>query len=321
MRDVDVALPEAPPQLVLVARPETVLGEGIDELHAPPGGGEVDLLALERHLRRAEYVLRRPRDELLDPFHRVAVVGVCLVPLEHRELGVVLERDALVAEVLADLVHLLEPADDQPLEVQLGGDAQVAILVERVVVRHERLCESSAVARLQHGRLDLDEPPLVEDSPDRRDRPRPDQGVAARLLVHQQVEVALPVAELDVGQPVEGVGQRRVASREDLERVDLERRLAAARLRRRARDADDVTQVDLDLARALHRAQELDAPAPVDEVEKDELAHVAAGHHAPREPARRLSGRAVLERFRFDSDRRAVVAVGEALRRGHGGRV
>ena len=55
----------------------------------------------------------------------VVVVGVGLVPLEHRELGVVLGRDALVAEVLADLVDALEAADDQPLEVELGGDPQV----------------------------------------------------------------------------------------------------------------------------------------------------------------------------------------------------
>ena len=106
--------------------------------------------------------MRGARDELLDPLHGVAVVGVRLVPLEHRELGVVLERDALVAEVLADLVDPLEPADDQALEVELRRDAQVVVGVERVVVRHERLCECAAVARLEDGRLDLDETPLVE---------------------------------------------------------------------------------------------------------------------------------------------------------------
>jgi hypothetical protein len=47
----------------------------------------------------------------------------------------VLERHALVAEVLAELVDALEAADDQPLEVQLGGDAQAEVAVERVEVR------------------------------------------------------------------------------------------------------------------------------------------------------------------------------------------
>ena len=73
-----------------------------------------------------------------------------------------LERDALVAEVLADLVDALEPADDQTLEVQLGGDPQVERLVELVVVSRERPRERTAVAWLQDRRLDLDEAFLVE---------------------------------------------------------------------------------------------------------------------------------------------------------------
>ena len=150
---------------------------------------------------------------------------------------------------------------------------------------------------------------------------RADERVLARLLVHQQVEVALAVALLDVGEPVERVGQRRADAREHLERVDLERRLAAPRLRRRAGDADDVAEVHVDLARALDRAEQLDPPAAVDEVEEDELAHVAARHHAAGEPALRLGGRAVLERLRLGADARDLVAVGEALRRGHGARV
>ena len=54
------------------------------------------------------------------------VVGEGLVQLEHRELGVVAGGQALVAEHPPDLEHPLQPADDQPLEVQLEGDAQVA---------------------------------------------------------------------------------------------------------------------------------------------------------------------------------------------------
>ena len=44
--------------------------------------------------------------------------------------------------------------------------------------------------------------------------------VGAGLLVHQQVEVAAAVALLDVGQAVEGVGQRRADRGEQLEPVD-----------------------------------------------------------------------------------------------------
>ena len=98
----------------------------------------------------------------LDALHRVPVVRVRLVPLEHRELGLVLVGDALVAKVLADLVHALEAADDEPLEVELGGDAEVEVGVELVRVRHEGVRERAAVAGLENRRLDLDEALVVE---------------------------------------------------------------------------------------------------------------------------------------------------------------
>src|SRR5262249_58311738 len=94
--------------------------EPLAERTPAPRRGEVDLLAAEGDTSGVEHLTSRLRDELLDALHRVAVVRVRLVPLEHRELGVVLERHTLVAEVLADLVHLLETSDDQPLEVELG---------------------------------------------------------------------------------------------------------------------------------------------------------------------------------------------------------
>ncbi len=91
------------------------------------------LVAAIGDLRRAEHLERDRLDQRLEPLHRVVVVGVCLVPLEHRELGVVLVRHALVPEDAADLVDPLEPADDQPLEIQLAaGDPQVEIRVELV---------------------------------------------------------------------------------------------------------------------------------------------------------------------------------------------
>ena len=223
-------------------------------------------------------------DEPLHPVHRVAVVGVGLVPLEHRELGVVLERDALVAEVLADLVDALETADDQALEVELGRDPKVERLVEFVVVRLERPGERAAVSRLQDRRLDLDEALVVERAANGRDHPGAEHEVGACVLVHQQVEVAPPVTLLDVGQPVEGVGERRADLAEHLEGVDRQRRLAATRLRRMAGHADDVAEVNVDLARAVRRAEELDPARAVDQVEEGQLPHVATCKHTARQP-------------------------------------
>jgi hypothetical protein len=76
-------------------------------------------------------------------------------------------RDALVAEVAVDLEHALEAADHQPLQVQLGRDAQEHLLVQRVVVRDEGLGVGAARDRVQHRRLHLQEAVLDHEAADR----------------------------------------------------------------------------------------------------------------------------------------------------------
>ena len=98
--------------------------------------------------------------------------------------------------------------------------------------------------------------------------------------------------------------------------VDLQRRLAAARLRRRAGDADDVAEVEVELARPLDGADQLDPPGAVDEVEEHELPHVPPGHDAAGEPPLRLGRRARVERLRLGADGSDRVAIAEVLRPG-----
>ena len=164
---VDAALGEPRAQLVLIARPQLEPLERLDE--ADPLPRRFRSISCPRNVTFVPSASSGdPLEHRLDALHRVAVVGVRLVPLEHRELGLVLVRDALVAEVLADLVDALEAAHDQPLEVELGRDAEVEVGFELVRVRDERVGERAAVARLEHGRLDLDEALLVEVAADRR---------------------------------------------------------------------------------------------------------------------------------------------------------
>ena len=206
---------------------------------------------------------RHERDQLLELGGDVVVVRVGLVPLEHRELGVVLGREALVAEVLAQLVDALEPADDQPLEVQLGGDPQVEVAVERVVVGGERPRQRAAVERLQHRRLDLQEAALVEPAAHRRDHLRAQDEQLARLLVGDQVELAAAVAGLGVLEPVELVRRRRERLGQQLPAGGRQRQLAAAALEGGAVDPDDVAEVERRSARRRTRRRARPcAPAP-----------------------------------------------------------
>ena len=110
----------------------------------------------------------------LEPGRDTEVIRVRLVPLDHRELRVVLGREALVAEVLTQLVHTLEAAHDKPLQVELGRDPQIEVPVQRVVVRYEGPRQRASVLGLQGGRLDLNETLSVEKAPHARYDPSTD---------------------------------------------------------------------------------------------------------------------------------------------------
>ena len=241
-------------------------------------------------------------DERLEAIGHVVVVGVGLVELDHRELWVVLRRQALVAKVLAELVDALEPADDAALEVELGRDPQVQRAVQRVVVRRERARQRAAVERLQDRRLDLDEAGVVELAADRGDDLRARDEQLARLLVGHQVELAAAVARLDVLQAVVLLGRRAQRLREHGEALDPQRHLAALRAHRGAVDADDVAEVDLRqqalvlLGPEHVRARlQLQPAGAVDEVEEGHLALAAAGGETPGDAVCDVRLLAVLE--------------------------
>ena len=160
-----------------------VLLDQVDHRAPRPRRREVERQAFPLDLRRAEGGQRGGRGQLLGERHHVGVVGEGLVQLEHRELGVVPRRQALVAEHTGDLEHPVEAADDEPLQVQLGRDAQVQVHVERVVVRDERPGGGAAGDRVEDRRLDLDVAAVDEVLAHRGDRREPDLEDASRFVV------------------------------------------------------------------------------------------------------------------------------------------
>ena len=260
-------------------------------------------------------------DEQLEVVGGLLVVGVGLVPLEHRELGVVLVRDALVAEVLAELVDAIDAADDQALQVELGGDPQVEVAVEGVVVGREGPGQGAAVERLQDRRLDLDEAVFVEPAAHLADGARPEREDAPALLVGDQVELAAAVAGLGVLEAVELVGRRAQALGEQTPVVDRQRQLAAAAGRhRRPLDPDDVAEVEVDEqleglgAEQVLAGVQLDLAAAVAKIEEGGLAVAATGDDPPGDPVARVGldpGRQALVGGPHLGD---VLALGELMR-------
>ena len=128
----------------------------------PPPLVEIDqAVPIDYPARPADLVHQR-RDQVLSQIHEVVEIRIGLIPFEHREFGVVLIRQPLVAEVAVDFVDLLEAADDQPLQIKLGRDARVKVDVERFVVRDERARRRAGRQRRKHRRLDFDVASVVE---------------------------------------------------------------------------------------------------------------------------------------------------------------
>jgi hypothetical protein len=236
------------------------------------------------------YLDDETRDQVLREIHHVAIVAVGLVRLDHGELGVVARVDVLVPEVLGDLEDPFEAADHEPFQIEFGRYPEEEGLVQIVVERREGAGVRPAVAGLERGGLELEEAPVGEVGPDRRDDPAPRAECLADTLVHHEVEVALPVALLRVLETVELLGQidERLAEQDHV--VDPEGELSDPGPERSAHDADDVSAVDLVdepgesiVAEIVLPDVELDPPGPIAEVGEDGLAVVPDRVQAPRE--------------------------------------
>ena len=233
-------------------------GAGVDRLadrladqavqgRRPPRLLEVDLSAPPVRDDGPAGATRRLEDQLAGEGRDGVVVAVRLVELEHRELRGVRGVHPLVAEDAADLEDPVDPADHQSLEVELQGDPQGHVQVERVEVRGERPRRRAAVHRLQHGRLHLDVAGVVQHVPHRAHDRRPVAHHPSALVVHDQVEVALPDPQLGVGQA--GVlvrqGSQRLARHDPPGREH--RQLTATAADDLTGDPDVVAEVDVGL--------------------------------------------------------------------------
>src|SRR6266446_2711416 len=91
----------------------------------PPRRRPVDARSVEGGAHAAARGLHRLEEHRLRRLEHDLVIRERLVELEHRELGVVGPVDALVPEILRDLVDPLEPADDQPLQIELVRNSEI----------------------------------------------------------------------------------------------------------------------------------------------------------------------------------------------------
>ena len=136
----------------------------------------------------------------------MVVVDIGLVAFEQGEFGVVVLVYAFIAEDTAQLVDLVESANDEPLEVELGGDAKVEALVERVMVSCKGSRHRPSGHGHQHRGVDLDEPTSVQKATDAVDDAAAHQEDIHHVGVGDEVEVTLTVTLLHIAQAMELFG-------------------------------------------------------------------------------------------------------------------
>ena len=157
----------------------------------------------------------------------------------------------LVAEVLSHFVYALETSDDETLEVELGSDAHVHILVQRIEMRHEGACTGTSCNVLEDGGVHFGISGLVQDAADGAyDGGALEEGFLD-TAVDDKVHVALTVTEFGVIEGVEHLsaglfyhGQRLEALTQEGQRVGMYTDFAGLCAEDVAADTYKVAQVE-----------------------------------------------------------------------------
>ena len=139
---------------------------------------------------------------------------------------------------------------------------------------------------LHHGRLDLEEPPRVQELAQGAHQTAPERKDLAHLGVDHEIDVAAPVAGLHVAQAVPLLGERAQGLGQKAEDLDGHGELTRPRAEGLAGHADEVPDVEgaeerKVVAKLVGPGVELDPPGMVHQLGEARLAVVSLGDDAP----------------------------------------
>ena len=225
-------------------------------------------------------------NHFLDQVRHLLEIGVSPIAFEHGELGIVLSRNSFVPEIPVQLEDFVEAADQQALEIKLRRDAEIKLQPERFVMGPKRLGRGAARHGLQHRRLHFEKAPRFHEIADLAHNRDPLFEDGARMLVREQIEIALAVTRLDILKSVPFLGQRPQRFPQEFELVHFQRRLAGLGQKTGSFHADEIPEIDqlehLDhvIADFLRVDVNLDPPGGIAQVHEMAFAHVAMGGDA-----------------------------------------
>ena len=255
-------------------------------LHGNPGEGlaKVHFHAVVDDPGGAEHFLGHMAVHVFRQVHHAVIVRIGLVKLHQGEFRIVPGVQPLIPEYASDLVHAFQPADDQPLQIQLQADPQLEILVQGVEMGFEGAGRRAAGVCDQHGGFDLHETLAVQEAADGAEDPGPlDEGILA-VRIHDQIHVPLAVPQIHIRQPVELLRQGLERLAQQGEGNGVHRDFSGFGFENRSADADDVADVILLEGRVgllAHRVPghvHLHHSLQILHVAEARLAHDALGH-------------------------------------------
>ena len=137
-------------------------------------------------------------EQLLCECHHPVVVLVLNIKLHTGELWVVVTVHTLIAEVLANLIDTLETTYDEALQIKLGSDTHVHILIECVEVGDEWAGRSTTGNALQGRSLYLCIASVVEYVAQSAEYGSTLQEGILHAIVYDEVNIALTVTQLRI---------------------------------------------------------------------------------------------------------------------------
>ncbi len=247
--------------------------------------GEIDVIPhpMERGLAQSA---AQDFEKALNPFLHGDQIPIGLIKLDGSEFGVVAGIDALVAEDPSDLINAVDSPNHAFLQVELGGDAEVEVFVQSVVVGDERTGRGSAEDRGKNRGFDFHESLGIAVMLDFADHARTEESHLSGIVVDDEVHIAVAEAVFGIGEPMELL-RKGLKAFDDVGvfgRADGE--FAGLGLHQRPLDPGDVPQVgELEnrvvfLAHDVAPDPNLDLAAFVLQVEESGFAHFAEGHDA-----------------------------------------
>ena len=255
--------------------------------HGDPGKGlaQVHFDAVIHDLCGSQHFLGHIAEHVLGQVHHAVIIGIGLIQFHEGEFRIVAGVQALIPENTADLVDPLQAADDQALQVQLQGDAQFEVFIQRVEVRFKGTGSGAAGIGNQHGRFHFHEALAVQVTADGADDLGPlDEGIL-HFRIHDQVHIPLAVAHIGIGEAV-------ILLRQDLQALAQQGQLAGMDgdfsglgLENLTLQADDIADVHLlevlvgIFTDGIPGHIALDAALQVLDVAEGSFTHDAFGHH------------------------------------------